>query len=613
MKTTTTLLKSLPIMAFSCSTAFGTVAAPYFTNPGGTFPTGGGTLIGCVTPGATIRYTMNGQEPDLNDPIVPVTGVVFFADNIVLKAKAWVGVDVSPTTSGTYTFTGDIAAGRLHSTLLDAAGNGYAWGAQNDGRLANLNTAAGTAIALMAYYPSTITVKEAFSISPGQDHSIMVDDQGLVFGTGNNSNGQVGDSSTTTRSGMVAVHTGTPATIGNVLGGCLQVSAGNDFSGALATSGGVWTWGIETGGRLGNGNTGGNRTYAVPVVRGDIPGDPALGGIAEIEFGGGFGMARENGPTEVPAGLGGVWTWGHNGDGQLGQGHTTNRARAYPVMLNSTTELTDATSISGGQSHAAVVRWKTGDPALQGSVWSFGQRGSGRLGNNSTASGAISYPVQAVVSGGTALSNIVSVSAGAAHTLALEQGTGQVWSWGYNGKGELGDGTTVNKGYAVKVKGVGGVGDLAGIAVIAAGGSGSEGFSLAIGNNGKVYVWGSNTNAQLSYAATNAAQSLPVEVPVWTPRAEASVVTATPTVTTGTAPGAATVAVGRVMAPQDGSGVKFELWVNGVLHTSRTPVIPADWNVSLSALAAGSYTVVAVLTDSHNNVVLSDQDSFTIN
>lgn len=606
-KNHTQLLHCIPILAMGCSTVSAIVVdAPVIPVPSGTYKRGGGIFISCPTPGAIIRYTMNGLEPTVNDPIVPAPGVLYFGDNVTIKAKAWVGTDVSPTTTRTFTLTGDIVAGRLHTVMMDAVGNAYAWGAQNSGRLGNLTTAAGTSVTLMSY-ASTATVRDARGIAAGQDQSLLVSEMGLPYGVGNNSNGQVGDDTLTTRSGFVNVTDGSFS-----LASCEAVAAGTNFSGALSTAGNVYTWGSESSGRLGNGATLGNRKYAGLVTRGDVGGAPDLGGVVEIEFGGAFGVARQGHADEVIGGTGKVWTWGHNGSGQLGLGNTTNRSRAYPVMLNSTTELTDATAISGGQSHTAVVRWKTGDSNLQGSVWSFGERGSGRLGNNVTSSGNVTYPVQAEIAVGVPLQGIVAVSAGASHTLALDE-LGYVWSWGDNSKGQLGDNTTTDRGYAGKVRTPDNFTFLSNIKVIAAGGEGSEGFSVAIAGDGTVYAWGSNTNSQLGTPSSNSPQALPDTPSVWNPAPELSTVSATPTVTTGTAPGAATVAVTRTMAYQDGSAVKFELWVNGTLHTTRTPSIPADWNVNLSALPAGGYVVVAVVYDIHGNMIHSDQQSFTIN
>ncbi|MCW1923367.1 chitobiase/beta-hexosaminidase C-terminal domain-containing protein [Luteolibacter arcticus] len=601
------LLRYLPILAVGCSSVSAIVVdAPVMPAASGPLKRGGGIFISCPTPGATIRYTMNGVDPTLNDPVVPAPGVLYFGDDVTIKTKAWVGSDVSPTTTRTFTITGDISAGRLHTVMMDAVGNAYAWGAQNDGRLANLTTASGTAVTIMSY-ASTNFVRDARSISAGQDHSLFAEGIGTLFGVGNNSNGQVGDNTTTTRSGFVNVTDGV-----SPVGGCEAVSAGTDFSGALSYGGNVYTWGTETGGRLGNGAILGNQKYAGLVTRGDVGGAPALADVVEIEFGAGFGVARQAHADELIGGTGKVYTWGHNNNGQLGLGNTTNRSRAYPVMLNSTTELTDVTAISGGQNHTAVVRWKTGDPNMQGTVWSFGERAGGRLGNNVTTGGNVTYPVQAEIAVGVPLQHIVAVSAGASHTLALDN-IGQVWSWGNNSKGQLGDNTTTNRGTANRVRNTTHSAPLTGIVAIAAGGEGNDGYSIAIADDGTVYGWGCNSHAQLGIPATNSPIGLPVVPSVWNPAPELSTVTTTPNVTTGTAPGAATVAVTRTMAYQDGSAMKFELWVNGTLHTTRTPTVPADWNVNLSGLAAGNYVVVAVVYDLHDNMIHSNQQGFTIN
>ena len=54
------------------------------------------------------------------------------------------------------------------------------------------------------------------------------------------------------------------------------------------------------------------------------------------------------------------------------------------------------------------------------------------------------------------LTNVVAVSAGALHSVALRS-DGTVWSWGWNGVGQLGDGSTVNRVLPVKVSGLAGI------------------------------------------------------------------------------------------------------------------------------------------------------------
>ena len=107
-----------------------------------------------------------------------------------------------------------------------------------------------------------------------------------------------------------------------------------------------------------------------------------------------------------------------------------------------------------------------------GTVWCWGFNGHGQLGNGTTESASI--PVQ--VSG---LSNVVSVSAGSQHTCALRS-DGTVWCWGYNVAGELGDGSVLIKRAPVQVVG------LASAVEIAAG----TAFSCAVTAGGTLKCWG---------------------------------------------------------------------------------------------------------------------------
>ena len=84
-----------------------------------------------------------------------------------------------------------------------------------------------------------------------------------------------------------------------------------------------------------------------------------------------------------------------------------------------------------------------------------------------------------------------SVSAGYYHTLAVKA-DGTVWTWGWNGFGQLGDGTTANRAAPVRVAG------LANIASVSAGGY----QSFAIGRDGSVWAWGLNSVGQLGDGTT---------------------------------------------------------------------------------------------------------------
>ena len=130
-----------------------------------------------------------------------------------------------------------------------------------------------------------------------------------------------------------------------------------------------------------------------------------------------------------------------------------------------------------------------------GSVLAWGQNYDGELGDGTTFESFRRAPSQVV-----GLSDVAIIAAKGPHSLAL-RGDGTVWAWGYNAKGELGDGTTVDRSVPVEVIG------LTDAIAIATG----YYHSLAIKQDGTVWAWGSNEYGQLGIGTT-IGKSSPVQV-----------------------------------------------------------------------------------------------------
>ena len=129
-----------------------------------------------------------------------------------------------------------------------------------------------------------------------------------------------------------------------------------------------------------------------------------------------------------------------------------------------------------------------------GQVWAWGNNGQGRLGDG-TATERHS-PIKLA-----GISNVAAVAAGSDHSLALTR-DGQVWAWGDNSRGQLGDGTTTIRTTP------GHVAALTGTFVKIA--TGNE-HSLALRSDGTVWAWGNNFNKQLGDGTTTD-RHLPVQV-----------------------------------------------------------------------------------------------------
>ena len=220
-----------------------------------------------------------------------------------------------------------------------------------------------------------------------------------------------------------------------------------------------------------------------------------------------------------------VWAWGVGITGQLGNGtsgdQNTNPYWTDWTLVNHSNYaiqvqgLSNITAISAGSGHSLALR-------NDGTVWAWGSNFNGQLGIG-VAGGYRSIPVQ--VQG---LGNIIAISAGTGHSLALRN-DGTVWAWGGNRYGQLGDSTRVNRHSPVKVYDFVVInepitewpigvpfpptpeGPLTNITAIAAGGN----HSLALRSNGTVVAWGDNSHWQLGtiiFSALNESTAIPVQV-----------------------------------------------------------------------------------------------------
>ena len=128
-----------------------------------------------------------------------------------------------------------------------------------------------------------------------------------------------------------------------------------------------------------------------------------------------------------------VWAWGWNAYGQLGDGTATDRWK--PVRVAG---LDDVISVSAGGAHSLAVK-------ADGSVWAWGWNAVGQLGDGTTTDRHAPVPVTRLFTG------VSSVAAGTLHSLALSSG-GSVHAWGWNGVGQLGDGTSMDRHSPVEVR-----------------------------------------------------------------------------------------------------------------------------------------------------------------
>lgn len=190
-----------------------------------------------------------------------------------------------------------------------------------------------------------------------------------------------------------------------------------------------------------------------------------------------------------------VWAWGSNQYGVRGNGGTGSVVTA-PVMV----PVARASTPTRNGRHAIAVG--TACYAVvdtEGQVWMWGANWNGRLGDGTTAARYTPARVKKSANSSAFLTGIVSIAAGGGTMAALDADS-TVWTWGAGANGALGNGSTEDSAYPVQVVQAGANSlstPLVGISQVACG---SSGFCIALARNGVVYGWGSNDFSQMGVA-----------------------------------------------------------------------------------------------------------------
>ena len=292
-------------------------------------------------------------------------------------------------------------------------------------------------------------------------HYLALTDLGTVWAWGTNSTGQLGDGTTIDRSGPVSITS---------LTNLAAIAAGESHSLAADKNGHVWAWGSDTFGQLGDGLT--NVFAAVPqsVL--------ALSNVNTV-------VVAAGGAHSLALDISGiVWAWGLNTSGQAGNSALTNIALPGTVAGLTNTVV----AVSAGYQHSLAL-------GSNGVLWAWGLNDHGQLGNGDTNSTATPVVVTEPPT------NVVAVASGDAHSLALD-GTGNVWAWGDNTYGQLGNGTNGDQWVPQLVSGFSN--DVVAIAA-------SGNLSAALRLDGAVWVWGQCVGS-IPGDLTNSGTNVPVQL-----------------------------------------------------------------------------------------------------
>lgn len=312
------------------------------------------------------------------------------------------------------------------------------------------------------------------SISCSQ-HVAAIKSDGSLWAWGFNNQGQLGKGRATT-----IIADSSPTRIG-AANDWKQVACGNNHTVILKNDGTLWSCGSNGFGQLGKGNTVDDPScYVLAKVGTDSD-------WKEVSCGQAHTVAIKNDGT--------LWTWGYNSAGQVGNG-TTNVEPHAPMRVGTDSDWKHADC--GGQ-HTFVFK-------IDGSIWSCGSNSSGQLGKGNAQLSPSDTTLARI---GTA-TDWKDISCGFNFTLAMKN-DGTIWSCGVNSNGQLGKGTAATTTGDSTLTKIGNDNDWKYI-------SGGENHSAAIKNDGTLWTWGYNgygdlgkgndTNTASDYVPAKALSSL---------------------------------------------------------------------------------------------------------
>ena len=413
-----------------------------------------------------------------------------------------------------------VAAGYDHTCALTQAGSVLCWGSNQFRQLGNGSTSPSlTPVAITGLGPGIV------SLSTQGFHTCALLNDGGALCWGFNNSGQAGN-------GTTAFGAAPQRVVG--LSGARAVATGASHTCALTVANAIWCWGDSSDGALGTATL---QNVATPLSVIGLPAD-----LRSIGTGGPHTCALRNG--------GEVLCWGAGYFGQSGE-----NAMAFTPPFGAATPVTvpglpAALSLSVGSIHNCIV-------SVSSEAWCWGNNSEGQLGIGS--SGNANYSATPVRVNG--LGAVRAVGAGLAHSCAIDS-SGGVSCWGYNGWGQLGNGTRTDSTVPVAVTGL-----SSGAAALALGWY----RTCALTNTGAVLCWGQSEST-------------------------------TPTPVAGLASGVTAISVGGQHACALKAGGEIVCWGSntygqlgdGTTARRDTPVPVVSLATGASAIAAGTNHTCAV-------------------
>jgi alpha-tubulin suppressor-like RCC1 family protein len=317
-----------------------------------------------------------------------------------------------------------VSCGGSHTAVLCADGTIRTFGYNSNGQLGNGTTSYSSNSTPV----QVLNITNAVQLTCGGEHTVVLCADGTIRTFGNNGSGQLGDESYSQRSSPVLFKYTFSTLYSNIYKALPKynitplATTQSYYNSALIIGNKLYTIGYNSNGQLGNGTTTNSDKYI-----------EVSGVINPVQVA--YGVFTSSPHIGVVCADGTVRIWGSNSYGQLGN-NTTSSTNSTPIQIQG---ITNAVQVACGTMHTVIL-------CADGTIRTFGSNGNGQLGDGSYSQRRTPVQIQGIT-------NAVQVSCGYYHT-AIVCADGSIRTFGNNGSGRLGDGTTTQCTSPVQVQGI---------------------------------------------------------------------------------------------------------------------------------------------------------------
>lgn len=321
------------------------------------------------------------------------------------------------TSAGGPMWTKRFSSGNSHTVAIKTDGTLWSWGSSANGQLGN------TSVSYPLTSPKMIgSSNDSWSlVACGQYHTLATKIDGTLWGWGDNSQKQIRDLGITSF-GTPQLLSNTATITGN---SWTNLSGGQHHSAAISSKGRLYLWGRNDYGQLGS-----NTTTSTGILKETVSNTTNWKQVSCGEI-----------HTAAIKTDGTLWGWGHALSSQLGISYNDMLEGNRSSPIQTAAGGTNWKQVVCGAFHTMAIK---GD----GTLWGWGSNGNGQLGVDPVIDSSLQTPVQ-ILGYSTMWKQI---NAGYNHSSGIKT-DGTLWTWGYNGLGALGDGTTVDKYSPVQISG----------------------------------------------------------------------------------------------------------------------------------------------------------------